>query len=128
MKSPFAIPDVAAHRGDRYSRRRTIWRSGPQRYYPRHASIETHAAKLLPMMFDNALLEVGASYALRAEELAETVKLNADNWQWHTIRGTAEGRGLYELYAWRFDVPVETAAIEILNILFSEAIEESRRD
>lgn len=111
--------DEAVARGRRFIRRRDHWRSGPQRYMARHAAIEPHAPKLLAHMFDRALADVSPArcYILQACDAGETVRLNYENWRWNTGGGTADGRGLYELAAWRLDAPVYDAAVALWHLV-----------
>lgn len=109
-------------RGLRFIRRRNAWRREPQRHYGRHAQIEPHAPKILAFMFDRALVVRGPCrvYAFKVDGL-ETVFMNGESWLWHTALGTAEGRGLYELWSWRFDVPVHVAASQVFALLNERA-------
>jgi hypothetical protein len=116
-------PDAAVKRGARFLRRRAAWRSGPQRLIARHAGIEQRAPLILAHLFDRALADVGTprSYIMQAAELGETVRLNGETWHWFTAGGTADGRGLYELAAWRWDVPVYDAAMALWHIVKERA-------
>lgn len=102
--------------------RRAAWRAGPQRFYARHHQLEPYAPAILAVMFDRGVREVDRPrcYAYRVRVLAETVRINVDNWHWYTASGSVEGRGLYELWAWRFDIDVPRAAAEIWACIQSE--------
>lgn len=99
-----------ARRGRAFAAHRTRW-ARSRRHYGPHADIEPHVAVLVAAMFDRAVRVVGPAreYAYRVEVTGQTVRLNADNWRWVALDGTAEGKGLFELWAWRFGVPVEDA-------------------
>jgi hypothetical protein len=109
---------AAVERGQRFAKRREAWRSDTQRHYGRHAQIEPHAPKILAHMFDRVVAIVGPSraYAFKSHD-TETVFMNGENWRWHTMLGTAEGRGLYELWAWRYDIPIPLAGCEIFALV-----------
>lgn len=97
-------------RGRAFAAHQARWQR-TRRFYGPHAEAESHTAAAISAMFDGAVRIVGPAreYAYRVEDTGQTVRLNADNWRWHALDGTAEGRGLYELWAWRFGVPVEDA-------------------
>lgn len=107
----------AVARGRAFLTRRAAWRARTQRIYARHADLEPFAPLVLAECFDGAVkvLEVPPAYGLRVEGWGASVSLTAEpgNWRWFVADGTAEGRGLYELWAWRFQVPVDVAADEI---------------
>jgi hypothetical protein len=117
-------PDDRAHR---FAERRRRWRSRSMGVYAKHADLEPYAHIILASMFDRALRIVGPGrcYALSAADVP-TVRLNNDPagakpWFWYTAGGCAEGRGIYELWAWRFDIPVCLAAEEIWTTIHSGA-------
>jgi len=91
-----------------YQRR---WRGRTAKHYAPHAEVEPHTRAIIAAMFDSAVRIVGPvrEYAYRIEATGQTVRLNAETWRWTALDGTAEGRGLYELWAWRWGVPVEEA-------------------
>lgn len=117
-----APPEPAAQRGRRFVARRDAWRTCAQRFHARHLHLEPHAPRILAAMFDRALAEVGPtrSYILQAAGIAEHVRLNGETWRWHTSGGTCDGRGFYELWAWRFDIPVHHAAADLRALCFAE--------
>lgn len=110
----------------RFRERQRRWRSWAQRIYPRHAAIEAHAPLLMGWLFDGAERVAGSvmrEYHLTAEEPFFFVRLNGDaraskRWSWIApSHDLAEGRGFYELWAFRFDMPVSDAAVEIWTII-----------
>lgn len=102
-------------RSQRFVERRRAWRAAGVRYHARHAALEPYAPAILAAMFDRAVRVVSPAreYAYRLTDTGQTVRLNVDNWHWHCLDGTADGRGLYELWAWRWDIPVEDAHAEL---------------
>ena len=112
--SLFAPQPHAKARGQRFAERRAAWRENA-RHYARHADIEPVAPAVLAAMFDRGVRIEGPvrEYAYRVDAVGQSVRLNVENWRWYCLDGTAEGRGLYELWAWRFDLPVEEAHAEL---------------
>lgn len=108
---PRPAPEHVA-RAARFKDRQARWRAIGRPIA--HAEVEAAAPAILACMFDHALAIVGPAreYAYRADT-GQTVRLNIENWRWTAMDGTAEGRGLYELWAWRFDMPVSRAAYQI---------------
>lgn len=108
---PSPSPEAVA-RGQRFKDRQSRWRT-VRRPIP-HAEAERIAPAVLAALFTNAVRVVGPvrEYAYRTE-LGQTVRLRVDNWHWYALDGTAQGRGLYELWAWVYDMPVSRAAHEI---------------
>lgn len=109
-------------RGRAFYTHQRRWRSRTAKHYARHAEVEPHTRSIIAAMFDSAVRIVVNSpsdpnvniwpvreYAYRVKATGQTVRLNAETWQWRVLDGTAEGRGLYELWAWRFGVSVEEA-------------------
>lgn len=117
-------PEAVA-RGRAFLTRRDAWRAGTQRIYARHAGLEPFAPLVLAACFDSAVkaLEQPPVYGLRVDEWGASISLTAEagNWRWGVADGTAEGRGLYELWAWRFQVPVDVAAAEIWALIAQDA-------
>ena len=105
----------AVTRGRAFMERRATWRAGTIRHYARHAAVEPHAHMLLGAMFDQAVKLLGDRplYGLRVAEWNATVRLTTATWRWAVADGTAEGRGLYELWSWRWCCPVHLAATEV---------------
>jgi len=104
-------PDPAnVRRGRAFAAHRERWKANRVHYGP-HCEAIPHTGTAIAALFDSAVRIVGPphQYAYRLEETGQTVRLNAETWRWHTVDGTAEGRGLYELWAWRFQMPVEDA-------------------
>ena len=101
-------------RGQRFSERRRDWRTRRERI-GRHAPIEAHLDVLAVLMFDRAeaVPSPCREYEFYTAETHQLVRINCDNWQWFALDASAEGRGLYELYAWRFDMTVGAAYAEI---------------
>lgn len=111
LKGLFATDRLNARRGEVFAERRDHWRRFGVRHHADHAQVEPFAPELIARMFDSGVRIVGPvrEYAYRDEEHGQTVRLNVETWHWYACDGTAEGRGLYELWAWRFDVSVAWA-------------------
>lgn len=95
------------------------WRKRQWRHYAAHKQIEPYAPAILAAMFDRGVRIVGPvrEYAY-SSPITPTVRMTIDPaankpWFWVASDGSADGRGLYELWAWRFGVPVTQAAEEI---------------
>ncbi len=112
----------------RFRERQRRWRTLVQRIYPRHAEVEPHAALLLGWLFDSAERIPGSpfrEYALQTDD-GHFVRLNADPrlskaWSWIALGIEVEGRGFYELWAMRWDMPVSLAADQIWTVIRSGA-------
>jgi hypothetical protein len=117
LRGSFDPAPESVARGRAFMARRDAWRAGPQKIYARHADLEPFVPIVLAACFDAAVKELSEPpvYALRVDDWGASVRLTAEpgNWRWLVPDGTAQGRGLYELWAWRFQVPVDVAAAEI---------------
>lgn len=114
-------------RGRAFAVRQKAWRTeGGERYNAPHSDIEPFAPAVLAAMFDSGVRIVGPvrEYAYRVEPYGQTVRINVENWRWYVCDGTAEGRGLYELWAWRFALTVERAHAELWATLNAAADKE----
>ena len=122
-RSLFAPGSANGWRGRMFAERRARWRESGERHHAPHAAIEPFAPALLVAMFDGGLRVVGPAreYAYRVEAHGQTVRLNAETWFWYAMDGTAEGVGFYELWAWRFGLPVEDAHAEMWATINAEA-------
>lgn len=122
-------PEPVAQQQDtpaaRFRERQRRWRSLAQGFYPRHAEVEPHATLLIGWLFDQAerVPSIMREYALTAYEPYTFCRLNADRtaskrWSWLApSHDLAEGRGFYELWALRFDMPVSLAAEQIWTVI-----------
>jgi hypothetical protein len=109
------IAPASRARADAFLSARSQWRGGTARFYARHIEVEAFAAQVLGVMFDAAerLESPAREYLYTARALGAAVRVNVDNWHWFVRDGSADGRGLYELWAWRFSVSIEQAHAEI---------------
>jgi hypothetical protein len=116
VTAPYPINDA---RGRVFTAHCRAWRNRQWRHYAPHKDLEPYAPAILAAMFDRALRVVGPIrvYAY-STPITPSVHLTVDPngskpWAWFAMDGSAGGRGLYELWAWRFGVPVTQAAEEI---------------
>jgi hypothetical protein len=115
-------------RGERLRRRIS---AVPVAALPPLAELHAHGPLLIAEMFDAAEQEHHGQqgrYRLRADELATTVSLNTENWRWHTLLGCAFGRSVVSLWAWRFDVPIHDAVLDLCSVIAARVPVTSRRD
>lgn len=108
----------------RFRDRQRRWRGLVQKFYARHADLEPHAVLLMGWLFDQAERTAGSvmrEYDLRTDG-GLFVRMNADpqatkRWSWWCATLDVEGRGFYELWGLRFDVPIALAAEQIWMVV-----------
>jgi hypothetical protein len=116
--SLFAPQPASIARAARFKERQRAWQSMDRKFYPLHASLEPYAPAILAACFDGAAQVVGRpAYYYRSEDLGQTIAVHVENWRWHALDGTTDGRGLYEIWAWRWDLEIPRAATELWCIL-----------
>jgi hypothetical protein len=119
MGSLISIPPSQRARAERLKVRLNAWPLGARP--GESAAFCAEVAPLcLPRMFEAVELafqfdDGETVYQLSTwEPLFNVVRLNNRSWKWVVSGGSAEGRGLVSLWAWRFDVGCTTAHMELM--------------